>query len=285
MTKTNRSSNSTGPKRASSLPPSEAFELWFERTWTTALQDLSFSELRRSLQALSRRYVQDRESLEGGAPLETAGKRAAFAAFYSPLHLLLVASVVRALDLTSPLATRRIVDLGCGTGASAAGWIEALLGTAQGAPALPAIEGFDRNPWALGEARRTWSAFGVRGTTRKASIVQTRLPSGPDTTLLAAWTINELAPSDIDGMLKTFRRVAAAGGRVLVIEPISRQAAPWWPRWADAVEEDGGRVDEWRIQPKLPPRWWDLDKAAKLDHRQVKLRTLCWPAARPPGPA
>jgi hypothetical protein len=69
------------------------------------------------LQALSSLYVERRDRSERGAALRRAGKRAAFALFYGPLHFLIVREIVRALSPPTPAST--IVDLGCGTGAAA----------------------------------------------------------------------------------------------------------------------------------------------------------------------
>src|SRR5512135_1759049 len=89
-------------------------------TWLAALEarhlaDLRFAEVSRALRALSSAYVERRGRLAEGAALEGAGKRAAFALFYGPLHFLLVREVVRALGASDP-APARVVDLGCGTG-------------------------------------------------------------------------------------------------------------------------------------------------------------------------
>ena len=53
--------------------------------------------------------------------LDSAGKRAAFALFYAPLHFIAVTEVIRALA-TSREAPATILDLGCGTGAAGAAW-------------------------------------------------------------------------------------------------------------------------------------------------------------------
>ena len=56
-----------------------------------------------------------------GSPLDTAGKRAAFALFYGPLHFLTVQAIVIALGAHArPL--QMIADLGCGTGVGGAAW-------------------------------------------------------------------------------------------------------------------------------------------------------------------
>ena len=128
--------------------------------WMTALEDrhladLTFSEVSRSLRALSATYVERRGTLGRGAALSGAGKRAAFALFYGPLHFLLIRHITRLLP-GAAAAVREIVDLGCGTGASGAAW-------ARSCPAAPEVTGVDRHPWAVDEARLTYRAFGLRG--------------------------------------------------------------------------------------------------------------------------
>src|SRR5471032_3141854 len=107
------------------------------------LAELTFPEVSRALRALSSTYVERRQKLGEGAALSGAGKRAAFALFYGPLHYMLVAHIVRALPgATDDVAT--LVDLGCGTGASGAAWAVACKQS-------PRVVGIDRHPWALGE--------------------------------------------------------------------------------------------------------------------------------------
>src|ERR1700681_2096063 len=110
---------------------------------TRHLADLTFPEVSRALRALSSAYVERRERLGEGAALAGAGKRAAFALFYGPLHYLVVREIVRALpgatvNATTPAHT--LVDLGCGTGAAGAAWA-----TADDRP--PRLLGIDRHPW------------------------------------------------------------------------------------------------------------------------------------------
>ena len=57
-----------------------------------------------SLRALSATYVERRDRLREGAALAGAGKRAAFALFYGPLHYLLVRDIVRSLGAGQPRA-------------------------------------------------------------------------------------------------------------------------------------------------------------------------------------
>jgi len=86
----------------------------------------------------------------------------------------------------------RIVDLGCGTGASGAAW-------ALEREPRPFIQGFDRSPWALEEARRTLAAIGLRGKGRRVDVGRVRF-GGAGEAILAAFTVNELAP-EIRGRL------------------------------------------------------------------------------------
>src|SRR5882672_8898651 len=123
---------------------SEKFSAWMASIETRHLADLRFPEVSRALRALSSTYVERRGRLGEGSALSGAGKRAAFALFYGPLHYLLVREIVQAVPgATDPLGM--IVDLGCGTGASSAAWA-----AANSIP--PQILGIDRHPWVLGEA-------------------------------------------------------------------------------------------------------------------------------------
>jgi hypothetical protein len=61
---------------------------------------------------------------------------------------------------------------------------------------------------------------------------------------------------------------------VLILEPISRAVTPWWEDVASRAQASGGRSDEWRIPLDLPPLLALFDKAAGLNHREVKVRSL-----------
>src|SRR3954469_3993171 len=118
-----------------------AFDRWITDLERRHLAELTFPEVSRALRALSSTYVERRHTIGDGAALAGAGKRAAFALFYGPLHYLLVRHIAAGL----PGATRGIrtlLDLGCGTGASGAAWASAC------EPA-PRIVGLDRNAWAV----------------------------------------------------------------------------------------------------------------------------------------
>ena len=136
--------------------------------WLAALEqrhlaNLTRSELTRALRALSSMYVERREKLASGAALDSAGKRAAFALFYGPLHFLTIDAVVRALDANRP-RIETILDLGCGTGVGGAAW-------ALACSRVPQIRGVDRNGWAVAEANWTYSQLGLRGRAKTGDAV------------------------------------------------------------------------------------------------------------------
>src|SRR5919197_2916834 len=100
-------------------------EQWLAALEERHLANLTRSELTRALRALSSAYVERRRRLAEGAALEGAGKRAAFALFYGPLHYLLVRAIVRALPEAAAGKAATLVDLGSGTGAAGAAWVSA----------------------------------------------------------------------------------------------------------------------------------------------------------------
>ena len=153
------------------MDPVDPVEAWIAAVDERHRADLDFKELRRGIQALSSLYVERRAKLRTSVgPLRGAGKRAAFAAFFGPLHFLTVRRVVRKLGAASP-APPRILDLGCGTGACGAAW-------ALEAGGRPVVLGYDLNTWVLKEASWTYRTLGIRGRVRRADVNRLRLPGG-----------------------------------------------------------------------------------------------------------
>lgn len=217
------------------------------------------------MRALSSTYVERRGRLAEGAALSGAGKRAAFALFYGPLHFLLVREIVRALpQATSGPAT--LVDLGCGTGAGGAAWASTFASP-------PRVVGIDCHPWALTEAARTYRAFGLEARTRRGDAASTVLPK-PPASILASFAMNELADAPREALLEKLIARAAAGDRLLIVEPLAGFVARWWGRWRERVVGAGGRADEWRVRVELPPIVAKLDRAAGLNHRELTGRSL-----------
>jgi SAM-dependent methyltransferase len=238
---------------------------WLAALETRHLADLRVPEVTRALRALSSAYVERRQTLARGAALDSAGKRAAFALYYAPLHFLTTQRVVAALG-AADAAPAHIVDLGCGTGAAGAAW-------ALAARKRPRVTGIDRHPWAVEEARWTYRQLEVDGTARHGDAVRARLPHGP-TAIVAAYLLNELASDARDAVAQALLDAAAAGTRVLILEPIARAVAPWWDALARRAVSAGGRADEWTFELDLPRMVALFDKAAGLDHRRVKARSI-----------
>ena len=248
----------------------DPFPAWFASLEARHLSTLTFSEVRRALRALSSLYVERRGRLPSGAALDGAGKRAAFALFYGPLHFLLVREIVRSLG-AARRSPARILDLGCGTGASGAAW-------ALECEPRPAITGFDRNPWALEEARRTLKDLHLRGEARRADVARIRF-RGRGESILAAFTLNEVPPEERGFLLARFLEAAQRGADILVIEPVARGATPWWDEWTPAFLAAGGRSDAWSFPAELPERLRLLDRASGLDHRTLKGKSLWLPGS------
>lgn len=254
-------------------PPPE-FDAWLSQLEVRHLADLRVPEVTRALRALSSAYVERRHKVSGGSTLDTAGKRAAFALFYAPLHFLATHHVIGALDANAPSPTV-ILDLGCGTGVAGAAW-------ALASERRPPVIGIDRHPWAVQEAKWTLRQLRVDGQARQGDL--TRLPRvEPRGAIVAAYALNELAGPARETIEGYLIDAAAAGARVLVLEPIARAITPWWNSSASRVIAAGGRADEWKIQLELPPLLQLFDRAAGLHHGEIKLRSLYLPGRRASG--
>lgn len=215
--------------------------------------------------------MERRQKLTAGAALAGAGKRAAFALFYGPLHYLLVREIVRALP-GAVGSVPTLVDLGCGTGPAGVAWAHAC-------PSRPRLVGVDRHPWALGEAAWTYGTLGLVAQTRQGDLATAALP-GPPAWIVAAFAMNELADRTRDAVLERLIDRAARGDAVLVVEPLAGFVASWWGSWRNAFEGAGGRADQWRFRVDLPPIVAELDRAAGLDHRELTGRSLFIEAVR-----
>ena len=207
----------------------------------------------------------------GGNAFAGAGKLAAFALFYAPLHFLIVRRIVRELHAADP-APLRVVDLGCGTGAAGAAWALAAQGR-------PPVSGIDASGWALGEAEWNLRTLGLTASFRRGDLTRARL-GAEGAGIVAAYAVNELDDAQRTVVLGRLLAAHRAGSRVLVVEPIARRPVPFWPSWKDAFRAAGGREDTWRFPAALPERMKLLDKAAGLNHRELTARSLWLPGDR-----
>jgi len=238
--------------------------------WIAEIQErygrtLTFPEIRKGVVALSRIYVEERRRIDRGAAFDGAGKRAAFACFYSPLHFLLVREIVLALGAERE-PPRRIFDLGCGLAVAAAAW-------ATLCERRPQVVGFEQSSWAADEARWLLARLGLRGRIHQKPL-QEAPPAGRGDAIVAAYTVNELEATGREKLLDRLLSAGERGASVLVIEPLARRASPWWPEWREKFLEASGRADEWRFATELPPPLALLDRASGLDHRELTARSL-----------
>lgn len=249
-----------------------SFDRWMAALEARQLGDLRFPEVTRALRALSSAYVERRGGLAHGAALSGAGKRAAFALYYGPLHYLLVRSVIDAVSgATSGSGT--LVDVGCGTGSAGAAWASAC--------ARPlSIVGVDRHPWALAEAAWSYRTWGLTARTRRVDLGRDPLPRGD--AYLAAFTMNELSDAARSQVMETLLERHRHGAAALIIEPIAGFVAPWWSARLPDVLAAGGRADEWRFDVEPPALVRKLADAAGLSLRALTGRSI-WLPGRPDG--
>jgi hypothetical protein len=246
-----------------------SFERYIAALEARHLANLTRSEVTRALRALSSCYVQRRGKLGEGAALDGAGKRAAFALFYGPIHFLTIDAIVRALGAHARGVTA-IHDLGCGTGVGGAAW-------ALACDAAPSISGIDRSAWAVAEANWTYRHFGLRGTAKAGDLTRfphSQISTFPHSAVLLAYSVNELPDAARASLLTRVADVAARGSALLIVEPIAKRDRGWWPVWAARLAETGAVEREWRFPADLPPSVRQMAKSAGLDPRELTGRTL-----------
>jgi protein-L-isoaspartate O-methyltransferase len=236
---------------------------WLASLEERHLADLRLPEVTRALRALSSAYVERRHAT--GRALDTAGKRAAFALFYAPLHFLTVRHIISALGANERVP-ENVLDIGCGTGVAGAAW-------ALASKSRVRVAGIDRHPAAVEEARWTYRQLQIDGVARQGDAARLSLPRAP-LGIVAAYTLNELPDATRTKAWETMCRAAEKGAQVLVIEPIARWAAPWWNEAEADARRLGGRADEWRFSIALPPIVEKLDRAAGLHHREITARSI-----------
>ena len=241
----------------------ETYTNWLAALENRHLTNLRFSEVTRALRALSSAYVQRRHTLSRGGALNGAGKRAAFALFYGPLHFLIVKDLVQRLRLQTP---KTILDLGCGTGAAGAAW--ALTTTSN-----PRIIGIDRHPWSISETRWTHKQLNLKSVLRTTDLVRLYQPK-KHFGIVASYVLNELDKNRRISVIQTLFNWASDDIPLLIIEPISKTVNPWWDDVAQMAVKRGGRYDQWRWSVDFPPLLKKLAHSAGLNHQKVAARSI-----------
>jgi Methyltransferase domain len=245
--------------------PVTSFDAYLAALEQRHLADLTFREVTRALRALSSAYVERRESaLADHKALDGAGKRAAFALYYGPLHFLLVQHIVR--EIGAPLRSGVVVDLGCGTGVAGAAVATSVT------PSL-GVAGFDTHPWTLDEARSTYKTFGLHADVRRGHAATVRFPKNTSL-IVAAFVVNELKDKDRDELLGNLKAAHARGAHVLIVEPISQRISPWWDDWAAVFTKLGGRNDMWKARIATPILVKRLAASSGLRPEMLTARSL-----------
>jgi hypothetical protein len=242
----------------------QRFDEWMVGLEERHFADLRFAEVTRALRALSSTYVERRDRLETKSAFDSAGKRAAYALYYSPLHFLTVQHVVRAL--AAGVTMTHLLDVGCGAGAAGAAW-------AVNQEHSPAVSGIDAHPWALSEATATYRSFRIDGTARRGNVLQLVVPRATDA-IVVGWVLNEVGDAARQALQRSLVEAVSGRRRLLVIEPIATRVAPWWDAWSAPFVAAGGRLDEWRFQAELPDVVRRLGRAAGLRSESIAARTL-----------
>lgn len=250
----------TGPVR-------DDFDAWCAATRDRFIPPLSFSEVRKGVRALSSLYVERRQNGRLSArSLDGHGKRAGFACYYAPLHFLAAWHAAAPLAGPASETVKRVIDLGCGSGAAGAACARALGATS--------VRGIDRSGWALGEARHTWRAFGLAGRGRRGVLPGALPRCGPGDLLCAGWAVNELDEAPRDELLAELVRGVERGARLLLLEPLAGVASPWWNAWQPRFAAVGVQPDTLKRTLALPAWIQRMDKAAGLSHRPLGARVL-----------
>ncbi|UCF67872.1 MAG: hypothetical protein JSV80_00835 [Acidobacteriota bacterium] len=250
----------TGPARGS-------FDAWLEGNLARQLETLTFTEIRKGVQALIALYTERPPHPQlAQRALEGRGKRAALATYFAALHFL---TAHHATVMVEPQRTQRLgrmVDLGCGTGASGAA-VAASLG-------CPRVWGVDRSRWALDEAINTWACFGLEGRAVKASLPHGFPRTSVGDLLVIGWLAGELEEGERVGLLSRVRAALRRGSSLLLLEPPSASRHAWWPAWLEALSPLGVRDELIRVAIERPRFVREMDTAARLDHQVIGAQVL-----------
>ncbi len=229
--------------------------------WTAAVaarhtRDMSRPEFLKAARALSARYVERRSTLRDRSPLDSNGKRAAFAGLYAPLHALTTRAIVQALSpATDDVA--HLVDLGCGTGAASAGWMHGIACAAIRLRRRSRRVGASRGGVELARARDGWAhaPAGFRagrarpgGRRHARASARERRPS-----CWAGRPTNSTArPSPVSSRRSSSS--SATAPRCSSSNRWRRASSPWWDDWRRTLAPFQPRADIWRFTDAIHAR-------------------------------
>ena len=246
------------------------FDAWLEATVARHTVDLEFRELRKGAQALSWLYVERRGEVDLAArAVEGRGKRAALASYYAPLHFLAAQHALARIGAARFGAVRRVIDLGCGTGATGAAAAR-MLDCAD-------VVAIDRSGFALSEARHTYAAFGLLSHTKRAQLPSATPRPAPGEVWVLGWAVNELDDRSRNALGERIVRAIEAGVRLLLLEPLASGVVPWWSEWCAELSPFGVVDLESKARVALPEWISRVDRASGLDHRVIGARVLAGP--------
>jgi hypothetical protein len=253
-----------------------AFDAWLEGAVGRYMPLLQFAEIRKGALALSSLYVERRRAGEIAArAVRGRGKRAAFATYFAPLHFLTIHHALRALDLAGAGPVRRVLDLGCGSGATGAA-------VASAQPEPPPLVALDASGWALGETHATCAAFGLRCRKRRGRLPGAFPRVGAGDVVALGWVVNELDEEARGGLLVRLHGALESGASLLLAEPLSERPSPWWKEWCESLAAGGVTPEIFRSEIERPAWIESLDRATRLDHRTLGARLLWAPGGRRP---
>ena len=256
------------------------FEAWLADAVQRHSRELEFREIRKGVQAVSDLYVERRPGVDLGArALEGRGKRAALATYFGPLHFLTLHHLLTAVGPARLGPVRRVLDLGCGTGAAGAA-TAATLAADDTTTEAPRIVGLDRSGFVLAEARQCYAHFGLEAQTLRGQLPAAIPEIGAGDLLVFGWSVNELGTRARGELWDTLVGALGRGARLLLLEPLAGPVSPWWRAWARGLSPLGVEEPRHKVQVVLPEWIARLDKAAALDHRTLGARVLVGPLTR-----
>jgi len=246
------------------------FDAWLAATVARHTVDLEFRELRKGAQALSWLYVERRAEGDLAArAVDGRGKRAALASYYAPLHFLATQHALLRIGPARFGALRRVIDLGCGTGATGAAAAR-MLDCAD-------VVAIDRSGFALSEARHTYAAFGLLSHTKRAQLPGAAPRPAPGELWVLGWAVNELDDRSRNALGERVVRAIESGVRLLLLEPLAGGVVPWWSEWCAELAKLRVFDFESKARVVLPEWIARVDRAASLDHRVIGARVLAGP--------